>query len=323
MAGISDLPYRMINREYGCGFAFTEMICARSLVYESSKTLHMISSEIEDRPLGVQILGGDPDTIRRALDILIPYKFNIIDLNAACPVRKVITKGRGAELLKDPEKLQNLLKVIVDHVDVPVTVKIRSGWDADSVNAVEIARRAEDAGVSGIFIHGRTRKQGYAGTVDYQIIKEVKEAINIPVIASGDGLTPVLIKKMLNETGCDGVAVARGALGNPWIFRESVALLDNKAVPARPGVDELVHIMKKHLTMSIASKGEKIGIISFRKFFPWYKRGMPVKPLKSLVFMTNTQDDMIQLIEEVKNVSINRDISHVREIPVKFNQMPG
>ncbi len=323
MAGISDLPYRLINREYGCGFAFTEMICARSLVYESSKTLDMLASEDKDRPLGVQLLGGDPDTMKRALDILLPYSFDIIDLNAACPVKKVISKGRGAELLRDPVKLQMLLKVIVDHIDVPVTVKIRSGWDEESVNASEIARRAEDAGVSAIFIHGRTRVQGYSGTVDYRIIKEVKDAVKIPVIASGDGLTPVLIKKMFDETGCDGVAVARGALGNPWIFREACAYLNNETAPARPDVHEVVSIMKEHLKLSVACNGERRGIIRFRKFFPWYTKGMAVKELKTMVFKTGTLDSMMQLINAVKYVMDTGDISNMREIPVKFNQLPG
>jgi tRNA-dihydrouridine synthase B len=301
MAGISDLPYRLINRSLGCGLAFTEMISASSLVHKSKNTLKMLSTSEGDRPLGVQILGGDPETIKRTLDVLSGYAFDIIDFNAACPAKKVVSSGKGAGLLREPARLQKLLKVIVENAGVPVTVKIRSGWDETSVNAAETALRAQDAGVQGLFIHGRTRRQKYGGEVDYRVIREVKESLEIPVIASGDALTPALVKKMFKETGCDGVAIARGALGNPWIFRGSAEYLKGGTSPSSPGADEMARTMKEHLELNIAFYGEKTGVMLFRKFFAWYARGMAVKELKGRAFRTGTRDEMLRLISELRS----------------------
>jgi tRNA-dihydrouridine synthase B len=306
MSGISDLPFRLINRSLGCGFAFTEMISANSLIQKSGNTLKMLSSDMSDRPLGVQILGGSADIIKRALDFLSEYDFDIIDFNAACPVNKVVSKGEGAALLKEPERLQKILKEIVNNSNVPVTVKIRSGWDDTSVNAVETALRARDAGVKAIFIHGRTRAQGYSGTVDYDIISEVKKSAVVPVVASGDALSPALIGKMFDETGCDGVVVARGALGNPWIFRATVDLPDNVNEPPGPDLHEITGVMKKHLDLNIAHHGEKTGVIHFRKFFGWYTKGLAVKKLKCAAFRASTGDEMLRLIEKVRHSAAGR-----------------
>ena len=302
MSGISDLPYRLINRSYGCGLAFTEMISATALAHKSKNTLRMLSATADDRPLGVQILGENPDIIKRALDIISGYDFDIIDFNAACPAGKVVSGGKGAGLLRKPVKLQKLLKVIVENTGVPVTVKIRSGWGDTSVNAAEIALRAQDAGVRGLFIHGRTRTQGYGGKVDYNIIREVKKSLKIPVIASGDALTPNLVRKLFDETGWDGVAVARGALGNPWIFRETVEYLKNGAVPFSPDIYEIARTMEKHLALIITFHGEKTGVLRFRKFFAWYTRGMAVKELKGRAFRAVTGDEMLQLIGELQTL---------------------
>lgn len=300
MAGISDQPYRLINRSFGCGLAFTEMISAASLVHKSKNTLKMLSTVADDRPLGTQILAGDSETVKRALDMLSGYAFDLIDFNAACPANKVVSSGKGAGLLKEPAKLEKLLRAVVEGSIVPVTVKIRSGWDETSVNAVETALRAQGAGVSGLFIHGRTRMQKYSGKVDYRVIREVKESLEIPVIASGDALTPDLVRKLFNETGCDGVAVARGALGNPWIFRQSDEYLKNGSVSAGPGVDEIARTMKEHLDLNIAVHGEKAGVMLFRKFFAWYARGMAVKELKGRAFHAETGDEMLRLIGELQ-----------------------
>jgi len=302
MAGISDLPYRLINRSFGCELAFTEMISATALAHKSKGTLKMLSSTAGDRPLGVQILGADPEIIKRALDILSEYVFDVIDFNAACPASKVVSGGKGSGLLREPEKLQRLLKVIVENTRVPVTVKIRSGWDETSINAAEIALRAQDAGVSGLFIHGRTKTQKYCGQVDYSIIRKVKESLKIPVIASGDALTPELINKLFCETGCDGVAVARGALGNPWIFTETVEYLKNGAVPFSPDVYEIARTMREHLAWNVAFHGEKTGVIHFRKFFAWYAKGRAVRDLKGRAFSVGTQDEMLRLIEELQTL---------------------
>ncbi len=301
MSGISDLPFRLINRSFGCGLAFTEMISADSLVRKNKNTLKMLSSTADESPLGIQFVGSDPEIIKRALNIIISGNtFDVIDFNAACPVNKVVSKMEGAGLLREPVKLQNIMKVIVENTVLPVTVKIRSGWDETSVNAVDIALRAQDAGVSGLFIHGRTRMQGYRGAVDYNVIRKVKEALRIPVIASGDALTPSLIRKLFDETGCDGVAIARGALGNPWIFRETVGYLRSGTAPCRPDVFEITRIMKEHLALIIEFHGEKNGVILFRKFFSWYMRGMAVKELKSRAFHAVVCNDMLRLIDEAE-----------------------
>ncbi len=216
--------------------------------------------------------------------------------------KKVASKGKGAGLLRDPDNLQKILKAIVDNSDVPVTVKIRAGWDETSLNAVETGLLAQDAGVKGITIHGRTKMQGYRGNVDYEIIRKVKESLDIPVIASGDALTPDLIKKMFEETGCDGVSVARGALGNPWIFRETDALMKNGTLLPRPDVSEITGIMKKHLALLTGYLGERIGVIHFRKFFKWYTKGMPLKELKLRAFLATTGDELLGLIDEVEKI---------------------
>ncbi len=299
MAGISDLAYRLINRSLGCKLAFTEMLSANALAYRNESTINRLTVHQQDRPLVVQIMGRDLDIIQQALNTLSEYSFDILDFNAACPVKKVSSKGKGAGLLKEPEKLEEILRLLVQNSKVPVTVKIRSGWDETSVNAVEIALRAQDSGVSGVIIHGRTRMQRYGGKVDYNIIRKVKETLSIPVIASGDAHSPELIKKLFDETGCDGVALARGALGNPWIFPETEALLHGGEIPSRPDAAEIASVMKKHLDLCVEFEGERVAILRFRKFFSWYTRGMPARKLKVQAFRAATRDEMAELIDDL------------------------
>ena len=300
MAGITDLPFRLLNRSFGCGLAFTEMISASFMIHGSKNTLRMLSTAPEDRPLGIQILGHDSETIKRSLEMISGYAFDVLDFNAACPVKKVVSTGGGAGLLREPAKFQEILKGMVENVTVPVTVKLRAGWDETSVNAVEMALRAEEAGAKGVFIHGRTRMQKYSGRVDYDIIREVKKALKIPVIASGDALTPELVKKLFDETGCDGVAVARGSLGNPWIFRQTAEYLKTGQMPPIPDVSEITGTMRRHLALNMAFHGEKIGVMLFRKFFAYYTRGMPLKALKESAARSATPDEMFRLIDEVQ-----------------------
>lgn len=314
LAGISDLPFRMLNRSFGCELAFTEMISARALVYQSSHTLRMLSTLPEDRPLGVQLLGNNPDILRKALDMLQKYKFDLIDFNAACPVSKVTGRGEGAGLLKNPEQLKELLRVLVNNSLAPVTLKIRTGWDGDSVNARTIALVAQEAGIMGLFIHGRTRAQGYSGKVDYKTIGEIKSALKIPVIASGDALSAPLIKKIFTETGCDAVAIGRGSFGNPWIFRETAQYLRTGIIPARPGLGEIADTMCKHLSLCLDYYGETAGILLFRKFFGWYTKGFQeMKPLKEMAFHAETREQMTELIEKLSPghaiCPVNKDIN--------------
>jgi tRNA-dihydrouridine synthase B len=300
MAGISDLPFRMINRSFGCEFAFSEMISAQSLVHNSKKTMRMISTEKGDKPIGVQLLGNDPLILGAAMEAVEKHDFDVIDFNAACPVNKVTSRGEGAGLLREPRKLLELLRGMVIRSKVPVTLKIRAGWDENSVNAREAALYAQDAGIAAVTIHGRTRMQGYRGTVDYTVIREVKKALSIPVIGSGDALSPQAIKMMFDETGCDGVAIARGSLGNPWIFRQTSEFLEHNATPRRPGLEELVATMISHLASCCNFYGKQVGNMIFRKFFLWYTRGIPgVKPLRRKALRCVTDEEMAAVIHDL------------------------
>lgn len=312
MAGISDLPFRLLNREFGCPFAFVEMIDARALSYKSKKTRSMLSTNQEDKPLGVQLLGSEPNFIQRAMDILQGYEFDLLDFNSACPVKKVVRRGEGSGLLKDPRKLSQLLKIIVKDSRVPVTVKIRAGWDSNSINAKETALYAQGAGIKALFIHGRTKEQGYSGKVNYKIIKEVKDALEIPVIASGDILSAELAKKMFDETGCDGIVIARGALGNPWIFGEISEFLKNGKAAVRPDLKEIAQIMLEHLDLCIDFYGERTGVIIFRKFIGWYAKGLhKVLLLREKASRAKTKEEIVNLTLEfltAKHVTPNLNL---------------
>jgi tRNA-dihydrouridine synthase B len=298
MSGISDLPFRMLNRQFGCELAFSEMINARSLGYKSRKTQQLLSTNAADRPLGVQLLGKEPAYLVRALDILRHYPFDLLDFNAACPAPKVVRRGEGAGLLREPSKLRSILKLLVDNSPVPVTVKIRLGWDKQGCNTLEIARAAEDAGISAVFIHGRTKVQEYSGEVDYALMRKVKEALKVPVIASGNIFSGELARKMLDQTHCDGLLVARGALGNPWIFKETSFFLKNGRELSRPPVETIVEVILEHLDACVDFYGEKVGVVVFRKFFSWYTRGFRrVRRLRKEVSLAQTRESLRQIIE--------------------------
>jgi len=281
MAGVSDLPFRMLNRKFGAELAFVEMINCRSISFKSKRTQSMLSSSPKDRPLGVQLLGCEGQFILKALDVLKSYKFDLLDFNAACPAKKVVRRKEGAGLLKEPKKLKKLLQLVVKNSSAPVTVKIRTGWDKECVNAKEVALYAQDAGAAGVFIHGRTKAQGYSGEVDYAAIGGVKKVLDIPVIASGDILSAQLARKMLDETNCDGLVIARGSFGNPWIFKEIKEFLKTGKIIPKPAKDVVIKIMLEHLAASIDFYGERNGVVIFRKFFGWYTRGFrKIRPLR-------------------------------------------
>ncbi|MBI5779472.1 MAG: tRNA dihydrouridine synthase DusB [Planctomycetes bacterium] len=305
MAGVSDLPFRLITRSFGCEFAFAEMVSARALAYKSKKTLKLIASVPEDKPLGVQLLGADPVFIRQAIEIINQSDFAALDFNAACPVRKAVNRGEGAALLKDPKKLHALLQIIVKESRLAASVKIRSGWDENSVNAVDIARLAEDAGVKTIFIHGRTRAQSYRGKVDYNIIRKVKESVQIPVVGSGDAFSPELVKKMFDETGCDAVAIARGALGNPWIFPQVAQFFKDGATAPQHSLDDLIKTMHKHFELLCDFHGERIGVVVFRKFFYWYTKRIPgIRPLREKTFRAKTKEEVTNIMDELTRMDL-------------------
>ncbi|MFA5063479.1 MAG: tRNA dihydrouridine synthase DusB [Candidatus Omnitrophota bacterium] len=307
MAGVSDLPFRLLNRKFGAELAFVEMINARSISHKSKRTQDMLSSHLKDKPLGVQILGCEEKFILKALDVLKKYKFDLFDFNAACPAKKVVRRGEGSALLKDPKKLHKLLKLVVKNSQIPVTVKIRSGWDKDSLNAKEVALYAQDAGVSALFIHGRTKAQEYGGSVDYAAIRKVKQALNIPVIASGDVFSAQLAQKMLSETNCDGLVIARGSFGNPWIFQEIKEFLKTGKVILKPAKPKVVKIMREHLDASIVFYGERNGVVLFRKFFAWYTKGFRnTRPLREKSSRAKTRLDMEEIINRISEEVIFR-----------------
>jgi tRNA-dihydrouridine synthase B len=308
LSGITSLPFRLINRQAGCRFAFLEMICARSLSYNSKKTVQMMASAHEDRPLGVQLLGNDQYYILKALENIKDYPYDILDLNAACPHKKVTKIGKGAALLKDTKKLSELLEAIVKEVKKPVTVKLRLGW-SDAECAADIAKSAQDSGVYAVCVHGRTRQQCYTGPVDYASIRKVKKALSIPVIGSGDIWNASFAKKMFDETGCDAVIVARWALGNPWIFSEIEEFLSSGKLLPKPSTKVVGEMMKRHLRLFVDFYGEEPGTMRFRKFFIWYTRGFAhIKPLRMRASVAKNISQMERLIDrfivEAKATSI-------------------
>ena len=299
MPGISDMPFSMLNPEFGSELAFVEMINCRSISHKSKRTESMLSSGPKEKPLGVQILGCEEKFILKALDVLNKYKFDLLDFNAACPAKKVVRRGEGASLLKEPKKLNKILKVVVKNSMLPVTVKIRIGWDKDSINSREVALYAQDAGIKALFVHGRTKAQGYSGSVDYKDIARVKKALDIPLIASGDILSAQLAKKMLDETGADGLAIARGSLGNPWIFKEIKEYLKKGKVISKPSAEEVIKVMLKHLDASVAFYGERNGVIIFRKFFGWYTKYFhSIRPLRERSSRVHTRLEMAEIINQ-------------------------
>lgn len=297
MTGITDLPFRRLMRRFGAPLAFMEMVNVRSLPYNTKKSHTIISSEKEDRPLGIQLLGSEEKFILRGLEIIQRFGIDLVDFNAACPVKKVVRRGEGAALLKEPKKLFKLLKLIKKNTRLPVTLKIRTGWDKNSLNSPEIAKSAQDAGVSCIFIHGRTREQFYGGDVDYKTIKKVKHSVQIPVIASGNIFSAILAKKMLDETGCDGLLLARGTLGNPWLFKEIKSFLKTRAVLKPPRLNLKIKIMYDHLNDMISFYGEKRGVVLFRKFLGLYLKGNEnIRQVRNLSSTLKTKKELSRLL---------------------------
>ncbi|MBN3037883.1 MAG: tRNA dihydrouridine synthase DusB [Candidatus Omnitrophica bacterium] len=297
MSGCTDLPFRTIIKDFGCRFAFYEMLDASATLYSHKKTAFMLQSAIREMPLGAQILGSDPSMVLDAAQIILSQaKPVLIDLNCACPAKKVIKKKAGAYLLKEPKKAAKIIKNLSSRLPVPVTVKVRSGWDKNfPQQGLKLAKIARDNGAKAVFMHGRTVRQGYEGHVEYLSIARTKEVLDIPVIASGDIWNPRLAEKMLIQTGCDGLLVARGALGRPWIFKEIQAHLEGKKIPAAPSLGKIKILVKRHLKAYADWKScpQKYIIGHMRKIAMWYFRGK--------VYATRTRDAIAkaQAYEEI------------------------
>ncbi len=300
MAGISNSAYRTIIKEMGAGLIVAEMVSDKAIMYGSKKTQDMLYMTDFERPISQQIFGSDEESFKIAAKYIEEnMKPDIIDINMGCPVPKVaISSQAGSALLKNPDKVYSIVKAVVDEVSVPVTVKIRSGWDEKSVNAVRVAKVIESAGASAICVHPRTRKQGYSGVADWNIIKEVKENVNIPVIGNGDIRTCYDAKRMLDETKCDAVMIGRGVLGNPWLIRECVDYLENGITPTEVSLEEKINMIKKHLNLLIKTKPEKIAMLEIRSHAAWYLKGLKdSKELKESIFKTTNEKELIDLLD--------------------------
>lgn len=301
MAGISNSAYRTIIKEMGAGLIVAEMVSDKAIMYGSKKTKNMLYMTDFERPISQQIFGSDKESfVIAAKYIYETMKPDIIDINMGCPVPKVaISSQAGSALLKNPEKVYEIVKSVVDSVPIPVTVKIRSGWDEKSINAVEIAKIVESAGASAITVHPRTRSQGYSGKADWNIIKEVKENVNIPVIGNGDITTCYDAKRMIDETGCDAVMIGRGVLGNPWLIKECVDYLEKGIEPKEVKLEEKINMIKRHLSLLLNTKPYKVAMLEIRSHAAWYLKGLPnAKNLKENIFKTKTKEELIELLDD-------------------------
>ena len=301
MAGISNTAYRQIIKEMGAGLIYAEMVSDKALVYGSEKTFDLLKMSDMERPIAQQIFGSDVDSFVKAAK-LVEDKMHpdIIDINMGCPVPKVAIKSQaGSALLKNPDKIKEIVSAVVKAVSVPVTVKIRSGWDANSVNAVEVAKVIEEAGASAITVHGRTRAQGYSGNADWNIIKQVKESVSIPVIGNGDVTSAEKAKEMLDFTGCDAVMIGRGVLGNPWLIKECVSYLESGIIPPKPSAREKIEMLKRHYQLLVDSTSEKQAILEIRTHALWYIKGMPKSAyIKNEICKTKNSEDLFKILND-------------------------
>ena len=304
MAGVSNPAYMKICEEMGVGYAVTELISAEAVVRNNSKTFEMLRGiETLKIPVGIQIFGSSAPVMAQAAKILADmYPIQFIDINMGCPVPKVaVRSSAGSALLKNPNKVFEIVSQVVESISIPVTVKIRSGWDQESINACEIAKICEEAGASAIFVHPRTRSQGYSGLSNWQIIKQVKETVHIPVIGNGDITTPFLAQKMLNETGCDAVMIGRGALGNPWLIKDTVLYLDKGILPKKISYQEKIDMCLHHLKYLNQFKSEHYAVLEIRSHIAWYLKGIPSGVnVKNKIFQCKTLCDIMQVLKKFK-----------------------
>ena len=301
MAGICNSAYRRIIKQMGAGLIYAEMVNDKAIVHENKKTIDMLYMTEEERPISQQIFGSDVDSfVASAKMVYEKMKPDIIDINMGCPVPKVaVSAEAGAALLKNPEKIKEIVSAVVKYVPIPVTVKIRSGWDKNSINAKEVAKICEQAGASAICVHGRTRTDRYLGHSDWNIIKEVKESVNIPVIGNGDIKTVYDAKRMIDETGCDAVMIGRSALGNPWIILDTVNYLTYGILPKEITKQEKIDMCIKHLNYLLEFKPEKVAVLEMRSHIAWYLKGVEgAREIKNELFKAQTKDEIINILNE-------------------------
>lgn len=305
MAGITDLPFRLISRRMGAGMTVSEMVSAKGLLYKNVKTTDMLQIDPEERPTAIQLFGSVPDELAEAARIVEASGADMIDFNMGCPVPKIVNNGEGSALMKNPKLAHDILAAMVRTVKIPVTVKFRAGWDEEHLNAVEIAKAVEAAGVSCIAVHGRTRVQFYEGKANWSIIGDVKKAVGIPVFGNGDIVSVESGLRMISETNVDGLMVGRGADGNPWIFRELAAALTGKEIPTAPSLEERLSLAREHLQMLIDFKGEYISVKEMRRHISAYLKGMPhAAEFRARFHKMNTQVEFENLLDEYQNTAL-------------------
>lgn len=301
MAGITDLPFRVICRRLGCGMTVSEMVSAKGLLYKNTKTTEMLRIDAGERPTAIQLFGSVPSELAAAAKQVAASGADMIDFNMGCPVPKIVNNGEGSALMKNPQLAYDVLAAMVDAVDIPVTVKFRAGWDDEHRNAVEIALAAERAGVAAVAVHGRTRQQFYEGKADWSIIAQVKQAVKIPVFGNGDIFTVADGLRMLEQTKVDGLMIGRGADGNPWLFAQLKAALAGEPIPQAPSVDERLDLAAEHLQMLIDYKGETISVKEMRRHISAYLKGLPhAAEFRGRFHQVNTQTEFLSLLAEYR-----------------------
>lgn len=301
MAGIGNSAYRRIIKQMGAGLIYAEMVSDKAISYGNEKTTNMLYMTEEERPIVQQIFGSDKDTfVKAAIYIYETMEPDIIDINMGCPVPKVAMRAQaGSALLKDPQKVYEIVKAVVSSIPIPVTVKIRSGWDQKNINAIEIAKIIERAGASAIAVHPRTRTQGYSGKSDWSIIKKVKESVSIPVIGNGDIVSVYDAERMLLETGCDAVMIGRGVLGNPWLIKQTIEYLETKKEPSEVSSFDKIEMMRKHLNLLASVKEEDKAILEMRSHLAWYLKGMKGgHEIKRRIFQTKSRKEIDAILND-------------------------
>lgn len=298
MAGVTDLPFRLLCKEQGAGLLCMEMISAKAILYKNKNTETLLEIEDAERPVSLQLFGADPDIVSQIAHTIEDRPFDILDINMGCPVPKIVNNGEGSALMKNPKLAGQIIEKTVKAVSKPVTVKIRKGFDDEHINAVEMARIAEAAGAAAVAVHGRTREQYYSGKADWDIIRQVKEAVSIPVIGNGDLMSPQDIIAMKEQTGCDGFMIARGAQGNPWIFSQILHYFETGEMQEKPSVQEMVDMILRQAVLMVEHKGEYIGIHEIRKHAAWYTSGYPnSSKLRGKINSVETLEELKVLFE--------------------------